>query len=122
MDPRLNTYLTKIGSSVLLAAGVVVVLIGYIGVRGESSVELQLPYIASGGIGGLGLIGLGIAGLLWASTKEQAAHIAGVVDSLEEWKVTALSDLRQFLETADVQLEVLQPSLPASTRKRAARV
>lgn len=122
MDPRLNTYLTKIGSSVLLAAGVVVVLIGYIGVRGESSVELQLPYLASGGIGGLGLIGLGIAGLLWASTKEQAAHIASVVDSLEEWKVAALSDLRQFLETADVQLEVLQPSSPTSTRKRAARV
>lgn len=122
MDPRLNTYLTKLASAALLVAGVVVVLIGYIGVRGESSVELQLPYIASGGIGGLGLIGLGIAGLLWASTKEQAAHIASVVDSLEEWKVTALADLRHFLETADVQLEVMQPATATAVRKRAARV
>lgn len=121
MDPRLNTYLTKIASGALLVAGVVVVLVGYIGVRGESSVELQLPYIASGGIGGLCLVGLGIAGLLWASSREQAAHVAAVVDSLEEWKVTALADLRQFLETADVQLEV-QPPLPVSTRQRAARV
>lgn len=122
MDPRLNTYLTKIASGVLLVAGVIVVLIGYIGVRGESAVELQLPYVASGGIGGLGLIGLGIAGLLWANSKEQAAHLAGVVDSLEEWKVTALADLRHFLETADVQLEVLQPAAPTIARKRAARL
>jgi hypothetical protein len=123
MDTRLHTYLTRIFSGVLLLAGVVVVLVGYIGVRGESSVELQLPYIASGGIGGLALIGLGVAGLLWAGAKEQAAQVAEVVDSLEQWKDAALTQLREFLESADVELQVVQPTTLAQVpaRRRAPR-
>jgi len=123
MDARLHIYLTKIASGGLLLAGVVVVLVGYIGVRGESAVELQLPYIASGGIGGLALIGLGVAGLLWASAKEQAAQVAAVVDSLEQWKDTALTQLREFLESADVELQVVQaPSLvQVPARRRSPR-
>ncbi|MFN2537393.1 MAG: hypothetical protein ABR549_04470, partial [Mycobacteriales bacterium] len=58
-----------------------------------------------------------------ASTKEQAAQVAEVVDSLEEWKDAALAELRDFLESADVQLEVVQPlaltQVPA--RRRAVR-
>ncbi len=109
MDPRFLNYVTKMFGGALLIAGVVVVLIGYIGIRDESSIELQLPYLASGGIGGLSLIGLGIAAYLWAGIKEQAQQVAEVVESLEEWKATALAELRNFLENAEVELDVLEP-------------
>lgn len=109
MDPRFTTYLTKLAGGALLVAGVVVVLIGYIGIRDESSVELQLPYLASGGIGGLALVGLGISAYLWAGMKEQTQHVTEVVESLEEWKATALGELRDFLQNAEVQLDLSEP-------------
>jgi hypothetical protein len=109
MDPRFMTYLTKLAGGALLITGVVVVLIGYVGIRDESSVELQLPYLASGGIGGLALIGIGIAAYLKAGMKEQTQHVAEVVESLEVWKASALAELRDFLESAEVQLDVEEP-------------
>jgi hypothetical protein len=124
MDPRFMTYLTKMAGGALLIVGVVVVLIGYVGIRDESSVELQLPYLASGGIGGLALIGIGIAAYLKAGLKEQTQHVAEVVESLEGWKASALAEMREFLESAEVQLDV-EESLElkrAVPRRRAASV
>jgi hypothetical protein len=124
MDPRFMTYLTKLAGGALLITGVVVVLIGYVGIRDESSVELQLPYLASGGIGGLALIGIGIAAYLKAGMKEQTQHVAEVVESLEGWKASALAELRDFLESAEVQLDVEEPVdlKRAVPRRRAASV
>jgi hypothetical protein len=124
MDPRFMTYLTKMAGGALLIAGVVVVLIGYVGIRDESSVELQLPYLASGGIGGLALIGIGIAAYLKAGLKEQTQHVAEVVESLEGWKASALAEMRDFLESAEVQLDVEESLDPkrAVPRRRAASV
>jgi hypothetical protein len=123
MDPRFMIYVTKMTGGALLVAGVVVVLIGYIGIRDESAVELQLPYLASGGIGGLAIIGLGVAAYLWAGIREQAQQVAEVVESLEEWKSTALTELRDFLESAEVQVDVLEQPVEikrAVPRRRAA--
>lgn len=36
--------------------GVVAVLIGYLGVRDQGDLVLQLPYVVSGGLGGLDLM------------------------------------------------------------------
>ncbi len=47
----------------LVAAGMVVALIGYAGVRDESDTALQMPYLLSAGIGSIALIGLGLVGL-----------------------------------------------------------
>lgn len=118
MDPRLTTYVVKAASAVLIVAGLVVVLVGYLGVRDEPNVELQIPYLASGGIGGLALVGLGVAGCLWAGIREQTQRFAEVVDALEEWKDTALAEFRQFLETAEVQVDVVPPVYPVPQRRR----
>jgi hypothetical protein len=43
----------------LIAAGALLILLGYLGVSRESIVEKQLPYLISGGIGGVLLCVLG---------------------------------------------------------------
>jgi hypothetical protein len=50
---------------VLVAAGAVALIIGWIGVSGTAYSAEQLPYIISGGIGGLFLLGVGA--VLWLS-------------------------------------------------------
>jgi hypothetical protein len=44
---------------ILVAAGFLLVLIGYLGISRESIVAKQLPYLISGGIGGIALVGFG---------------------------------------------------------------
>jgi len=43
----------------LIAAGIVVAIIGYLGVSKETEVAFQLPYFASAGVGALMLLGFG---------------------------------------------------------------
>jgi hypothetical protein len=44
---------------ILVGLGFVVILIGYLGISREALVAKQLPYLISGGIGGLALVGFG---------------------------------------------------------------
>jgi hypothetical protein len=44
---------------ILVGAGFLLVLIGYLGISRESIVAKQLPYLISGGIGGIALVGFG---------------------------------------------------------------
>lgn len=62
--------------------GAVVLLVGWLGVSGEGLPSKQLPYIISGGIGGVFL--LGVAAVLWLSA-----------DLRDEWRV--LEEIRVAL-------------------------
>jgi len=95
---------------VLTVAGLIVVLVGYLGVRDESHIELQLPYVISGGIGGLALMGLGALVLIQYQMRLQARRFAEMTDTLDEWKEQALAELRGFLEGAEIDVEVLTPA------------
>jgi hypothetical protein len=44
---------------ILVGLGFLVILIGYLGISREALVAKQLPYLISGGIGGLALVGFG---------------------------------------------------------------
>ena len=76
----------------------VAVLVGYLGVRDESHIELQLPYLISGGLGGLVLMGLGALVLIQYQMRIQARRFAEMTDTLDEWKEQAIAELRSFLE------------------------
>jgi hypothetical protein len=83
---------------VVAAAGGVLLLGCYLGVSAETDVGLQLPYVVSGGFGGLALVLVGSA-LLVADRVESAqsnhiaaaaqARIAGQVDDLHALVVAA---------------------------------
>lgn len=67
-------------------AGFVVLLLGWVGVSGEGLAAKQLPYMISGGIGGIFLLGL--AAVLWLSA-----------DLRDEWRV--LEEIRAALTDQD---------------------
>jgi len=69
----------------LIAMGVIVIVVGWIGVSGEAYTAKQLPFIISGGIGGMCILGLGA--LLWLSSDLRDEWTA--LDRIQE----ALSDL-----------------------------
>ncbi len=113
MDRRQTDFLLKLAAGALTVAGVVVVLVRYLGVRNHDDLVLQLPYVVSGGLGGLGLIGLGALALLQYQSRVHAAVVASLSAELEEWKERALyeikSELRRFLDTAEIEVEVGVP-------------
>jgi hypothetical protein len=113
VDDRLNDFTLKALAVALTVAGLIAVLLGYLGVRNHNDIVLQAPYFISGGVGGLALIGLGALALIQYQMRIQARHFAQVTDSLEEWKEAALAEIRGFLEGAQIEVEVLTPATAA---------
>ena len=119
MDDRLTDFGLKALAAGLTIAGLIAVLVGYLGVRDESHIELQLPYLISGGLGGLVLMGLGALVLIQYQMRLQARRFAEMTDSLDEWKEQAIAELRGFLEGAEIDVEVLTPSTNGRRRRTA---
>jgi hypothetical protein len=110
MNDRLTNLGVKTLTGALIAGGLLFVLLGFLGVRRESNIVLQLPYLASGGIGGLALIGLGALVVVQNQIREQARRAAAVTEALEEWKDAALGEFRAFLEGASLEMELRDPA------------
>ena len=119
MDNRQSDYALRFVAGALTALGVVVVLVGYLGVRNESDVALQIPYLLSGGLGGLALVGLGALGLLQYQLRLQSRNNARLIEELEAWKDAALVEVRHFLEGAEIEVSVGAPTQPATSARRA---
>jgi len=117
MDDRLSDFGLKALAAGLTVAGLIAVLVGYLGVRDESHIELQLPYLISGGLGGLVLMGLGALVLIQYQMRIQARRFAQMTDTLDEWKEQALAELRSFLEGAEIDVEVLTPTTNGRRRR-----
>jgi len=110
VNDRLSALALKALAGVLIVAGLVCVLLGYLGVRKQDDIVLQMPYLASDGLFGLALIALGGIVLIQHQMREQTRRAARVTEELEDWKDAALAELRAFLETATLELEVRAPS------------
>jgi hypothetical protein len=106
MDDKTTDLLLRVGAGALTGLGIIAVLVGYLGVRDEPDVALQIPYLFSGGLGGLALVGLGALCLIQLQMRQQAKQMALVTDELDEWKTTALAELRSFLASAVVEVEL----------------
>ncbi len=105
-DPRLPLAL------VAGVVGAVALLIGYFGVSDTLDPAKQLPYLISGGIGGLFLLGLAAALLFSADLGATRADIAQLRDSVAD-----LSD-----QIAELQASLDEPvAAPAPRRATAAR-
>jgi hypothetical protein len=105
-DPRLPLAL------VAAVVGAVALLIGYFGVSGTLDPAKQLPYLISGGIGGLFLLGVAAALLFSADLGATRADIARLHDAVAELS-DQLADLQEGLTAA--------PPAKAPARKAPAR-
>ncbi|MGQ0623896.1 MAG: hypothetical protein ACT4PP_04470 [Sporichthyaceae bacterium] len=108
MNDRLRDLGYTALAGALVIAGLICVLLGYLGVRNEEDIALQLPYLASGGVLGLALIALGAIVMVKEQMREQARRSAAVTETLEEWKEAAMAELRAFLEGATLDLEITE--------------
>jgi hypothetical protein len=68
----------------LVAAGIVVAVLGYLGVSSETEVPFQLPYFASAGVGALMLVGAGAAILLSGRLARDTARLEDLEDALRQ--------------------------------------
>ncbi|HVA42392.1 MAG TPA: hypothetical protein VNF50_02815 [Acidimicrobiales bacterium] len=87
---------------VLAALGVLVIFLGWYGISGQSIVAEQLPYLISGGLGGVALVGIGAAFIGTEWLRREATR----VERLEE----------MVAELRDVLLAYPEASAPAEQR------
>jgi hypothetical protein len=96
-DPRLPLAL------VAGVVGAIALLVGYFGVSGTLDPAKQLPYLVSGGVGGLFLLGVAAALLFSADLGATRADIA---------------ELRRSVDDLREQITELQTSLEPRPRRR----
>lgn len=68
----------------LIAAGIVVAILGYLGVSKETEVAFQLPYFASAGVGALMLLGFGGILLLNSQLEEDSDRMEELEDAVRQ--------------------------------------
>ena len=68
----------------LAALGVIVIIVGWFGVSGQALVAKQLPYLISGGLGGVALVGIGAALIGTERLRRDAGRMARLEDMVEE--------------------------------------
>lgn len=68
--------------SVLVAGGLAAIVLGYVGVAGTVHVGLQLPYLVSGALLGLALVGLGSALLVLHALGRHARLMRRLLDEV----------------------------------------
>jgi hypothetical protein len=85
----IRTLWDRFAATIAIALGLLALLLGYIGVRDTAYVAEQIPYIISGGLIGIFLLGVGAT--LWLSA-----------DLKDQWR--ALLDLREALDDGELRL------------------
>jgi hypothetical protein len=74
-DPLRTVRVARLVALVLVGAGFIVILAGWIAASRVSCVDCQIPYLLSAGATGLGLIVLGVGVLLMGEIRAARAHI-----------------------------------------------
>jgi hypothetical protein len=95
----------RVGAALAAVGGLLALLLGWIGVSGSAYPAGQLPYVVSGGL--LGIFLLGVAGTLWLSA-----------DLRDEWrKLDRVEDALRALDpqAAAEAVEVVEVSMVAAT-------
>ena len=103
----------RLSAFVLMLAGAVFIVVGWVGVSGEVYIANQVPYVVSGGIGGLAF--LIVAATLWLSS-----------DMNDEWhELDRLdahqSELQRAQEALELRLSAVEDQNRAVANGRSSR-
>ena len=77
---------------ILIAAGAVALLLGWIGVSGEAFPAKQLPYLISGGIAGVFILVVGTVCWLSADMRDEWTKLDRIEGALNRLADTGLTD------------------------------
>ena len=76
----------------LIAAGAVALILGWVGVSGEAFPAKQLPYLISGGIAGVFILGVGTLCWLSADMRDEWTKLDRIEAALNRLADTGLTD------------------------------
>lgn len=114
-------------AAVLVGAGALAEILGYASLRDEADPVLQLPYLMSGGIGGVFLLGLGatLAAVAWATRhqmwqRELEERLDYLLDDNERLG-TMLEELHATLSAADIEVAWEAPAARTESSRRRKR-
>jgi hypothetical protein len=97
--------------------GVITLVLGWVGVSGTGLTAEQIPYVISGGLGGLFLLGLGAALWLSADMRDEWRSIEALRQAVE--RTTAEADIDDHEASADEEtssFEDLGPITASATK------
>jgi len=86
----------------LIAAGAVALILGWIGVSGEAFPAKQLPYLISGGIAGVFILGVGTMCWLSADMRDEWTKLDRIEEALNRLADTGLVDVEASRRTTDL--------------------
>jgi hypothetical protein len=86
----------------LIAAGAVALILGWVGVSGEGFPAKQLPYLISGGIAGVFVLGLGTMCWLSADMRDEWTKLDRIEEALNRLADTGLVDVDASRRTTDL--------------------
>ena len=69
---------------VYCVAGFFLIFLGWNGAASNDRVEAQIPYVVSGGLGGLGLVVLGAALIVAHSLRTDRVELRGAIEDLRD--------------------------------------
>lgn len=100
----------------LVALGGIVLVVGYMGIARQALIAKQLPYLASGGLGGLALVALGALFIV----SEDLRHDTRRLDALEE-RVDHIEEMVSDLHSVLLTTASGGPRSPRTTTDDARR-
>ena len=109
--------------TILVAAGAAVLLAGYVQVRDESDIALQMPYVLTAGFFAFALTGLGLAALRSHDDQAVAGRLVDMERTLDDLRESN-EYLTQMLEAAllpDEELSAVQELAVLSAMDRTVR-
>ena len=72
----------RLGGWLLIGVGALALLLGWIGVSGTAYTSEQMPYVASGGLCGLALIGTGATLLISSDLRDEWRKLDDIEDAI----------------------------------------
>ena len=95
----------------LIAAGAVALILGWVGVSGEAFPAKQLPYLISGGIAGVFILGVGTLCWLSADMRDEWTKLDRIETALNRLADTGLVDADAARATATADAVELRRGL-----------
>ncbi len=86
----------------LIGAGAVALVLGWVGVSGEAFPAKQLPYLISGGIAGVFILGLGALCWLSADLRDEWTKLDRIEEALNRLADTGLVDVEASKRATDL--------------------
>jgi hypothetical protein len=124
---KLGTWLRlgwdRTAALTLIALGAIALVLGWVGVSGEAFPAKQLPYVVSGGIAGVFILGLGALFWLSGDLRDEWTKLDRIEDALNRLADTVLVDpdaLRRASSPEPVTVELddpVQATSPAPARR-----